>query len=463
MRAHARARDAPVPVQAEEGSPVFRKKRSLPKKGLYHTRGEEGRFRGYRLHLRINADGSGLLVINASRVIHLNRTAVDYTKYMMEGMSDENIAQEICSRYRVTKQHALEDYRTLREKVVTIASTPHIGPETFIGMDQIDAFSVPLTAPYRSDVVLTYRCNNQCPHCYVGREKPFPEMEATDWKEVIRTLWDVGVPHITFTGGEPTLRDDLPELIAFAEETGLVTGLITNGRLLKKDLVQDLVSAGLDHIQITIESFNEETHNHMVGAPAWQETVRGIENCLKTPLYVLTNTTLTRENCAEIEKTLSFLNSLGLERFAYNSLIYSGNGRAVGTGIEEEDLGSYVKTIKSRAAHLNMEFIWYTPTHYCIFDPCVEGIGLKQCSAAKYNIAVEPNGDVIPCQSYFETMGNILTDTWEKIWESDIARYLRNREYVEEKCTVCPDLNLCGNGCPLYNRAQKRTILCGKG
>jgi radical SAM protein with 4Fe4S-binding SPASM domain len=442
---------------------VFGKKRPLAEKGLYHRRGREGRFRGYRLHLRINEDGSGLLVINASRVIHLNQTAVDYTKCMMEGMEEGEIAQAICSRYRVTKQNALKDYRVLRDKITSLVSSPHLGPEAFIGMDQIDAFSVPLTAPYRSDVVLTYRCNNHCPHCYVGRKKPFPEMETEDWKRVTQTLWDIGIPHITFTGGEPTLRDDLPELVAAAEETGLVTGLITNGRLLERHLVQELVSAGLDHVQITLESSNEDIHNQMVGASAWRETVQGIENCLRTPLYVLTNTTLTRENCTGIEKTVSFLKSLGLERFAVNSLIYSGHGKSIGTGIAEEELAPHVNAIKKAAESTNMDFIWYTPTHYCIFDPCVAGVGLKQCSAAKYNIAVEPNGDVIPCQSYFKTMGNILTDPWEKIWESDIAHFLRNREYVEEKCRACPDLNLCGNGCPLYNKAQKQTILCGKG
>jgi radical SAM protein with 4Fe4S-binding SPASM domain len=442
---------------------VFSKRTRIPKRQLYHKRGEEGRFRGYRLHLRVSEDGSGMLIINASRIIHLNSTAVDYAKFMMEERQDEEVAREICRRYRVTRQQAMEDYRKVSNKIFDIATAKKIVPETFLGMDRIDAFSIPLTAPYRSDVVLTYRCNNHCTHCYVGREKPFPEMGTAEWKRAIRALWEAGIPHITFTGGEPTLRDDLAELVGFAEEIGLVTGLITNGRLLEHDLVQQLVSAGLDHVQITIESFKEVTHNRMVGAPAWRETVRGIEHCLSTPLYVLTNTTLTRENSGEITGTVSFLKSLGLERFAYNSLIYSGNGCAVGTGIAEEELGSFVRSIKRSAQEHGMDFIWYTPTHYCVFDPCVEGVGLKQCSAARYNIAVEPNGDVIPCQSYFETMGNILTDPWKHIWNSDVALFLRNREYIEEKCKVCPDLNLCGNGCPLYNRARTQPVSCGKG
>jgi len=429
------------------------------KPGLYHKRGEKGRYQGYRIHLKVEEDGSGLLVINASSILHLNKTAAQFAKCFIDGKSDGAAVKEICSRYRVKRERAEKDYLKLKDKIFEIATGERAKPEMFLGMDRVDAFSTPVSAPYRSDIVLTYNCNNNCKHCYVGRKTPFPEMEAGEWKKVMEKLWDIGIPHITFTGGEPTLREDLLELVAYAEEIGLVTGVITNGRLLSKTLVNELVSAGLDHIQITIESYREETHNRMVNAQGWKETVEGIKNCLESPLYVLTNTTLTNENCSEIEKNIEFLKEIGLRKFAYNSLIYSGSGCSVGTGIEEEEIGYYVRRIKGKAHELNMDFIWYTPTHYCVFDPLVEGVGLKQCSAAKYNIAVEPNGDVIPCQSYFETMGNILKDSWDDIWNSDLALYIRNRKYVHEKCKVCPDLNLCGDGCPLYNKASDRLIL----
>lgn len=443
---------------------MFFKKAAKPiKKGLYHKRGERSKYQGYRIHLRVEEDEQGLLVINASRILHLNRTATEFAKYIIDEKEDKEAVKEICSRYRVKRKIAENDYMKLKNKILEIATADNIEPEAFFGMDRIDAFTARLSAPYRADIVLTYRCNNNCAHCYVGRENPFPEMEKGDWKKVIKRLWDIGIPHITFTGGEPTLRNDLTELIEYAEEIGLVTGLITNGRLLSQELVSELVSAGLDHIQITIESYSEETHNKMVKADGWKETVKGIKNCLNSPLYVLTNTTLTRDNCDEIEKNVTFLKSIGLEKFAYNSLIYSGNGGSIGTGIAEEEIGTYVGRIKEKAENLELNFIWYTPTHYCVFDPCIMGVGLKQCSAAKYNIAIEPNGDVIPCQSYFETMGNILNDSWEKIWNSDVAEYLRERKYAEEKCSVCPDLTLCGNGCPLYNRAKDKQVLCSKG
>ncbi len=437
----------------------FKKTIKSIKPGLYHRRGKRGRYQGYRIHLKIEDDGSGLVVINASSILHLNKTAAQFAKFFIDGESDGTAVKEICSRYRVKKERAEKDYLKLKNKILEIATGEHLEPEMFLGMDRVDAFSTPVSAPYRSDIVLTYRCNNSCKHCYVGRKLPFPEMDTNDWKKVMGKLWDIGIPHITFTGGEPTLREDLPELVAYAEEIGLVTGVITNGRLLSKKLVNELVSVGLDHIQITIESYKEKTHNRMVNTDAWKQTVEGIKNCLESPLYVLTNTTITKDNCDEIEMHLNFLEGIGVKKFAYNSLIYSGNGCSVGTGIEEEEIGKYVRRIKRKAEELGLDFIWYTPTRYCIFDPLVEGVGLKQCSAAKYNIAVEPNGDVIPCQSYFETMGNIVKDSWDNIWNSDLALYIRNRKYIHEECKVCPDLNLCGDGCPLYNRVNDRLIL----
>ena len=96
-------------------------------------------------------------------------------------------------------------------------------------------FSANLTAPYRMDLALTYRCNNDCHHCYNARARSFPEMGINEWKHVIDRVWDLAIPHIVFTGGEPTLRDDLPQLISYAEKKGLITGLNTNGRRFQSD------------------------------------------------------------------------------------------------------------------------------------------------------------------------------------------------------------------------------------
>ena len=419
----------------------------------YERRDESGG--RVRLHLRVEPDGRGLLVINASRVLHLNQTAIEYARFILEGAPEERAVRTIHRRYRVDAQIAQADYRRLQEQIETlVTSDGSVCPIHGLNLERIDPFSVSLTAPYRMDLALTYRCNNRCPHCYVARSPDYPEMDTDTWKAVLDRVWEVSIPHVCFTGGEATLREDLVELVAYAEGLGLVTGLLTHGRRLSDvAYVQALVAAGLDHVQITLESHDEAVHDSMQAVSgAWRETVQGIRNAVAAGLYTTTNTTLIRQNVAEIEETVAFIASLGVPTFACNSLIYAGRGSTVGTGLREGELAPILERVRETADRHGLRLIWYTPTQYCAFSPLQLGLGVKACTAALYNMCVEPDGAVIPCQSYYEPLGYILRDPWEAIWNHDLAQALRERRYAPEKCRECPEFSLCGGGCPLYLR-----------
>ncbi len=264
-------------------------------------------------------------------------------------------------------------------------------------------------------------------------------------------LWEVGIPHIVFTGGEPTLRADLPELIAHAEKNGQITGINTNGRRLKdRAFVDALVDAGLDHVQMTLESHRPDIHDGMVRAPgAWQDTVAGLRNVLATRLFVMTNTTLLTENKPTLAGTLAFLAELGVPTFGLNALIYSGRGETVGTGLRESELPALLELARAHSARTGQRLIWYTPTEYCHFDPVLLELGVKGCTAALYNMCIEPDGQVIPCQSYYEPLGSLATSSWDQIWNHPLSIRLRERQELPQKCTSCSLLAECGGGCPL--------------
>jgi radical SAM protein with 4Fe4S-binding SPASM domain len=243
----------------------------------------------------------------------------------------------------------------------------------------------------------------------------------------------------------------LAELIAYAVSRGQITGLLTNGRLLSDfQLAEQFKSAGLDHVQITIESSRHEVHDQMVRAKgAWEDTVAGIRNALELGLFVMTNTTLLEANAYHIGETIDFLAGLGVPTIGCNALIYSGKGTQVGTGIPEEDLKPLLEVVQERTTSHGQRLIWYTPTQYCHFDPMQMQLGVKSCTAARYNMCVEPDGNVIPCQSFYEPLGNMLQDPWESIWEHELASWLRERKYMPEKCHHCAIVEECGGGCPL--------------
>ena len=117
--------------------------------------------------------------------------------------------------------------------------------------------------------------------------------------------------------------------------------------------------------------------------------------------------------------------------------------------INEDALPEILQEVIDSAERNELRFIWYTPTQYCKFNPVEMNLGMKQCTAGKFNMCIEPNGDVLPCQSYYEPVGNVLRDDWDKIWNHPLLVSIRKREYLMDKCCECEELILCGGGCPL--------------
>lgn len=404
-----------------------------------------------RLHLRADEQGQAQLLINANRVVHLNPTAAQMAWMILEEVDERRAIQWLQKRFRIPRRTLRADYQQIKLQLDELARPDGACPIHELQLEVVAPFSQTPAAPYRMDLALTYRCNCSCAHCYNARPRSFPELDTASWRQILDRLWEVGVPHICFTGGEATLRQDLPELIAHAERLGQITGLLSNGRrLAQPGYVESLVEAGLDHIQITLESHDAAIHDQMVQSPgAWQQTVRGIEQAVASGLYVMTNTTLLEENAPLIEETIDFLAGLGVPTVGCNALIYAGSGKVVGTGLAESELPALLDGVRARTDSHGQQLIWYTPTQYCHFDPVQMELGVKGCTAALYNMCVEPDGKVIPCQSYYQPLGSLLSDPWDSIWNADLARWLRQRQYVPSKCEGCAVLAECGGGCPL--------------
>lgn len=427
--------------------------------GLYHFRKSDDLSKT-RIHLRVDPDGCGTLVINASSILHLNPTAALIAYHHLGGSSADEIKIEIIRGFHQVEDQVDQDIKLISADLDAFILADGQPVNTYSGVEINAPYSQHPTAPYRMDLAVTYRCNNDCPHCYNARLRSYPELDTAAWKKIIDRLWDLNIPHLIFTGGEPTLRDDLPELIQYAENLGQITGLNTNARRLSDDkFTQSLVDAGLDHVQITVESHDPEIHDEMVNKQgAWKQTIAGLQNVLNSSLFVMTNTTMLKNNHLSIGKTLDLLIGLGVPTIGLNALIYSGRGKDVGTGLNEDELTPLLDLAKEKTAESGTKLIWYTPTLYCHFNPMEMDLGIKGCTAALYNMCVEPDGGVIPCQSYYHQLGNLLNDPWNSIWEHDLALELRNRKYVPAECQTCSLLEECGTGCPLAYAANPRVV-----
>jgi radical SAM protein with 4Fe4S-binding SPASM domain len=428
---------------------------ALPAPGLYHYRRESGGGSA-RVHLRLDSDGFGTLVVDAARILHLNPTAAQMAYFSLEGLPAGDAVRALTREYRISTEQARRDYSALSAQVDALTKPDGPCPVCDLEIDIRAPFSHTPSAPYRMDLALTYRCQNDCAHCYNARARTFPEQPTEYWLRVIDRLWNLGIPHIVFTGGEPTLREDLPALIAHAEKIGMIAGLNTNcRRLSNRAFLHSLVDAGLDHVQITLESHDPAVHDSIVGMRgAWRQTIEGLRNAVAAKLYVMTNTTLLQSNSPMLGETLDFLADLRVPTVGLNALIHSGRGASVGTGLREEALPALLALARGKTDARHQRLIWYTPTEYCRFDPVQMELGVKGCTAALYNMCMEPDGAVIPCQSYYQPLGSLLDDPWERIWNHELSRSLRERRNIPPRCAACNLLAECGGGCPLSPRGE---------
>jgi len=312
-----------------------------------------------------------------------------------------------------------------------------------------------MTAPHRMDLMISsmagkegnWNCSLKCRHCYAAGqpEAMTGELSVQEWKRVIDSCKKAGICQITFTGGEPTMREDLPELVDYAR--WFVTRLNTNGVRLTADLCEKLYAASLDSVQITLYSEDACIHNQLVGADLpgtegnWEKTVAGLRNALAAGLNVSVNTPLCRDNANYIG-LLHFLHQEGVEYVTCSGLIETGKASSKGSVSAQISLGEMdelLENAQSFCIEHGMELSFTSPGRATAETLRRLGIAVPMCGACLSNMAVAPNGSVVPCQSWLEAgavLGNMLTDDWKKIWDSDLCRSIRGMTDAES--LLCP-------------------------
>jgi MoaA/NifB/PqqE/SkfB family radical SAM enzyme len=350
--------------------------------------------------------------------------------------------------YPLVKPEVLRhDIQRIVSVLLAIARGDEPGED--IGILSLPQYSRYMRAPFRMDLMISatahgdqWVCNQKCMHCYAAGQRlsGMEELPEEKWEMIIGKLRDIGIPQLTFTGGEPTLRKDLCRLTAAAK--WFVTRLNTNGVLLTEELCTGLFEAELDSVQITLYSQNKAIHNNLVGAENWDLTAAGIRNAVDAHLNVSINTPLCTLN-DDYLSTLEYVHSLGIRYVSCSGLIKAGNAKgneSTNTQLDPVTLEGILKDAFNYCTSSNMEISFTSPG--CIDAGILKKIGFTDtpsCGAALSNMAIAPNGDVIPCQSWLsdEPFGNILTDSWRKIWDSRRCRAMRARSAkMEGKCPL---------------------------
>ncbi len=339
-----------------------------------------------------------------------------------------------------------EDLYEILDVIFAVASGEN--PDTEIEKLSIRAYKDSMTAPHRADLMVSamtdrdgkWKCNQKCVFCYAAGQckSNLKELSTEEWKKAIDRLYKARVPMLTFTGGEPTMREDITELIEYSK--WFVTRLNTNGIKLTEDFCSKLKAAGLDSVQITLYSADEAIHNSLVGSEHFKDTVQGIKNAVKAGLDISVNTPLCRIN-ADYINTLRFIAESGVHFVTVSGLICTGfaekNHETADLG--KDELFAILKSAKKYCDKSGIEIDFTSPG--LVSAEMLQSIGMKvpMCGAALSNMAVCPDGTVVPCQSWLDEeagLGNILTDDFRLIWNNKKCVRLRNMS--EEEALLCP-------------------------
>jgi hypothetical protein len=375
---------------------LFTRKHAIPA-GIYHYQAPPDDPRNYRLHLRLEEDGGGVLIVNAATILHLNQTAAEYAYFLVQNADADHVASQMAARYRVDREQARQDYLDLAGRIQTLIETPDLDPVTFLDFERQKPFSGHIMAPYRLDCALTYRLGEQAPVDSAPIERVSRELTTDEWNRILDKAWQAGIPHVVFTGGEPTLRDDLPDLIAHAEANGQVSGLISDGLRIADDPYRAvLLQTGLDHLMIVMRPENETS---------WE----AVEECMEDDLFLAVHLTITPENRAQIPGWLERLASLGIHEISLSQ--------------SDPSLANELQSARDRIATLGLDLVWNLPVPYSDLHPVALETAITDTpeGAGRAWLYVEPDGDVRPTQGAEPILGNLLNDPWEKIWKTKEA------------------------------------------
>ncbi len=295
---------------------------------------------------------------------------------------------------------------------------------------------------------LTYRCPLRCPYCSnpvaFGRD----ELSTSDWLRVLDEARALGVLQVHFSGGEPLLRRDLPDLIRHAREAGLYTNLVTSGIPLTVDRLDALAAAGLDHFQLSIQDSDRTGALPIAGIDAYDRKLAAAGWVKQAGIPLTVNVVLHRSNVDHLSAIADLAASLGADRLELAHTQFYGwawRNRATLMPTAAQVAAAGVAADEARRRHPDIEIVHVAADYHTgTAKPCMYGWGTRQ-------FVVTPNGDVLPCLAAHQLplpTSNVhrghLADIW---YDSEAFNRFRGTGWLPEPCQSCALKEVDYGGC----------------
>jgi pyrroloquinoline quinone biosynthesis protein E len=309
-----------------------------------------------------------------------------------------------------------------------------------------------MTNPLALIAEITHRCPLHCVYCSnpLQLAAANSELATEDWRRVLAEAGKMGILHLHLTGGEPLARVDLEELVSVGRTAGLYTNLITSGLGLSRERLQRLVTAGLDHIQISFQDSDAERADWIAGTKAHAHKVALAGWVREHRIAFTANLVVHRQNLDELDSMIQFLEKLNPDRIEIAHAQYYGWALANRTALmpTEVQLESALRAVKAAEMRLQgrIRIDTVLPDYHAKFPKaCMGGWG-------RHAILINPSGEALPCHAAGVIPGMTFDNVRDKslpwIWnESSAFEKFRGERWMQEPCRSCDRRHEDFGGC----------------
>ena len=411
-----------IPNRAKPPAPVA--------SGLYHYQREsDGTYT--RFHLRVEPDGQGMLLANATAAARLSPTGVIMAKELLDGRSPETVLHDIKAGYKGADSDTIQaDVARVAGLINTLAAPGDNYPIINFDEIHIDIFQSQLMAPLEADIPLA------------EPEKLVP---------VLDKLWDIGIPHVTFLMPENPNALHLVRAVERAEDLGLIAGV--RGRatdLMHGNLIQDLAMAGVDHVTVLYAAADAGVHDALVGAGDHALLNDLYQTIQENEISAVAEIPLVDSTVDVLRQTIDQLMEAGTHNYSFFAIV------APDEMSDEERDGALTAQamlqtadwVEEIAEEADVRFLWQPPIQRDLRVSLAEQVKRGPRCTGDAAVRVEPNGAVVPARGPYQATGNVLTDDWQTIWQHEAFKRYRERVAAPTRCLDCPGLVICGADCP---------------
>ncbi len=426
----------------------------------------------YNVCSRDYSDFTVLYDLRNQQILKLESVSADIWNYIYENelVSLESIINHITSIYECNPDDIRDDITDFVNElyfsgVIMLNNTYHsdISPiGVLTNNDDTDVEGqiinelIDRDQLYSATIEMTYSCNEKCIHCYAHYPNSIEnsKLTAKTYTSFIDQLYESGVMHIAFTGGDPFMNPLFPEIFKYSRNRGFVCDIFTNGICLAQDedLLNDIADMKPRAFFISLYGSTAEVHDSITQIPgSFDKTIKTIKSLKSKGIGIVLNIMILKNNYSDYQNIIEFANNLDVEYRTSMSLIYRNDRNASPMEYFIGDKNKAKSVIKS----LNKMYSIDKPITYTN-----NSSSNYICGAGVSSICLSPDGTVYPCVSLKIPLGNVLTDRFEDIWTGNARKDLLSKMTWEntKKCTSCQYQNTCPH-CAAMSQAENNDYL----